>query len=247
MRCWLPRRLSLLWRRSRRSLPMPSPAWCWRRPRRRTWPTAQAQRQAAGGELRLGRRRRRGTVRLLRHPQPRAGLPEAQAGAEVPRRRRRRADWRAPAGVDAQDRRHGHRHAGGGRRGGRKARPRRRALARLPYGSVRLDGGGVRVAPSGVAQVDLFSLEPEGVARTAPLQLRAQAVPFEIPVGALQAGASYKWQAQIGAEKVTGGFSVLTASSRAMSPGASPPSRATATWQRTRSSSCWPRCTRTSA
>jgi hypothetical protein len=81
----------------------------------------------------------------------------------------------------------------------------------FPYGSVRIEGGGVRVAPSGVSQVDLFSLEPEGGARTAPLQLRALAVPFEIPASALQPGASYKWQAHVGAEKVTGGFMVLTA------------------------------------
>jgi len=81
----------------------------------------------------------------------------------------------------------------------------------LPYGSVRLDGGGVRVAPGGIAQVDLFSLEAEGGARTPPLQLRAQAVPFEIPATALQPGASYKWQAQLGAERVIGGFTVLSA------------------------------------
>ena len=81
----------------------------------------------------------------------------------------------------------------------------------FPYGSVRLDGGGVRVAPSGIAQVDLFSLEAEGGARTPPLQLRAQAVPFEIPAAALQPGASYKWQAQLGAERVIGGFTVLSA------------------------------------
>jgi len=80
----------------------------------------------------------------------------------------------------------------------------------FPYGSVRIEGGGVRVAPNGVPQVDLFSLEPDGGARTAPLQLRAQAVPFEIPASALAPGASYKWQAQFGAEKVTGGFMVLT-------------------------------------
>ena len=81
----------------------------------------------------------------------------------------------------------------------------------FPYGSVRLDGGGVRVAPSGIAQVDLFWLEAEGGARTPPLQLRAQAVPFEIPAAALQPGASYKWQAQAGAERVIGGFTVLSA------------------------------------
>ena len=81
----------------------------------------------------------------------------------------------------------------------------------FPYGSVRLDGGGVRVAPSGIAQVDLFWLEAEGGARTPPLQLRAQAVPFEIPATALQPGASYKWQAQLGAERVIGGFTVLSA------------------------------------
>jgi len=81
----------------------------------------------------------------------------------------------------------------------------------FPYGSVRLDGGGVRVAPSGIAQVDLFWLEAEGGARTPPLQLRAQAVPFEIPAAALQPGASYKWQAQLGAERVIGGFTVLSA------------------------------------
>ena len=81
----------------------------------------------------------------------------------------------------------------------------------FPYGSVRVEGGGVRVAPSGVSQVELFSLEPDGGARAAPLQLRAQAVPFEIPGAALQPGASYKWQAQFGADKVTGGFTVLTA------------------------------------
>ncbi len=81
----------------------------------------------------------------------------------------------------------------------------------FPYGSVRIDGGGMRVAPSGVAQLDLFSLEADGGARTAPLQLRAQAIPFEIPASALQPGASYRWQAQFGAEKVTGGFMVLGA------------------------------------
>jgi hypothetical protein len=81
----------------------------------------------------------------------------------------------------------------------------------FPYGSVRIEGGGVRVAPSGVPQVDLFALEPEGGTRTPPLQLRTQAVPFDIPAGMLQPGASYKWQAQFGAERVTGGFTVLTA------------------------------------
>jgi hypothetical protein len=80
----------------------------------------------------------------------------------------------------------------------------------FPYGSVRIDAGGVRVAPSGMSRVDLFLLEPDGGARTASLELRSLAVPFEIPASALQPGASYKWRAQFGAEKVTGGFVVLT-------------------------------------
>lgn len=81
----------------------------------------------------------------------------------------------------------------------------------FPYGSVRIDSGSVRVDPSGVPQVDLFTLESEGGARTPPLQLRTQTVPFDIPVGSLQPGASYKWQARFGSESVTGGFTVLTA------------------------------------
>jgi len=81
----------------------------------------------------------------------------------------------------------------------------------FPYGSVRLDGGGVRVAPAGAARVDSFSLEGEGSARAAPLQLRDQPVPFEIPATALAPGASYRWQAQVGAQRATGGFTVLTA------------------------------------
>jgi hypothetical protein len=81
----------------------------------------------------------------------------------------------------------------------------------FPYGAVRSSGGGVRVAPAGVTQVDLFSLEPEDRSRGAPLVLRAQAAPFDIPAGALAPGASYKWQAQVGAERVTGGFQVLAA------------------------------------
>ncbi len=83
--------------------------------------------------------------------------------------------------------------------------------AGFPYGTVRSSGGGVRVAPAGVTQVDLFSLEPEDRSRGAPLLLRAQAAPFDIPAGALVPGASYRWQAQVGAEKITGGFLVLSA------------------------------------
>ena len=123
---------------------------------------------------------------------------DAQPGARLPASMRKIADMvtgtQAVVGVAGVKRAHD-----GERRPG------------FPYGSVRLDGGGLRVAPGGVAQLDLFSLEPEGGARTPPLQLRAQAVPFEIPGSALQPGASYKWQAQFGAEKVTGGFTVLTA------------------------------------
>ena len=123
---------------------------------------------------------------------------DAQPGARLPASMRKIADMvtgtQAVVGVAGVKRAHD-----GERRPG------------FPYGSVRIDGGGLRVAPGGVAQLDLFSLEPEGGARTPPLQLRAQAVPFEIPGSALQAGASYKWQAQFGAEKVTGGFTVLTA------------------------------------
>ena len=123
---------------------------------------------------------------------------DAQPGARLPASMRKIADMvtgtQAVVGVAGVKRAHD-----GERRPG------------FPYGSVRLDGGGLRVAPGGVAQLDHFSLEPEGGARTPPLQLRAQAVPFEIPGSALQAGASYKWQAQFGAEKVTGGFTVLTA------------------------------------
>jgi len=80
----------------------------------------------------------------------------------------------------------------------------------FPYGAVRVEGGGVRVAPSGVTRIDLFALEPEA-GRAPPLQLRGQPVPFDIPASALQPGASYKWQAQFGTEKVTGGFAVLSA------------------------------------
>ena len=123
---------------------------------------------------------------------------DAQPGARLPASMRKIADMvtgtQAVVGVAGVKRAHD-----GERRPG------------FPYGSVRLDGGGLRVAPGGVAQLDHFSLEPEGGARTPPLQLRAQAVPFEIPGSALQPGASYKWQAQFGVEKVTGGFTVLTA------------------------------------
>jgi hypothetical protein len=123
---------------------------------------------------------------------------DAQAGARLPASMRKIADLltgtQAVVGVAGVKRAHdGERWTG------------------FPYGSVRIEGGGVRVAPSGVSQVDLFSLEPDGGLRTAPLQLRAQSVPFEIPATALQPGASYKWQAQFGVEKVTGGFMVLTA------------------------------------
>lgn len=84
-----------------------------------------------------------------------------------------------------------------------------------PYGKVHARDGALVVGVEDGSRIDLFVLNAADRRGPPVFQARNATSPLRVPHNALQAGASYTWQARVGAEQFGGGFRMVDAEQHA--------------------------------